>query len=156
MDGWLAILRPFNSISVISGRWESENERLCAIEPRILVSKYSAYSRIRARDSQISRSALKPLSYQGFYRAEPEGVKLSQIVLRGANLNNSKNAFAHANTHLRAIFHAQIKISYRFYKNISLMGKGNQNLILSLVRRPNLQQWETYNVLLTDRPRSPF
>ena len=34
-DGWMADLRfyvPFNSISVISGRWAGDNERLCAME----------------------------------------------------------------------------------------------------------------------------
>ena len=32
MDGWFAILRPFNSISVIYGRCLDNNERLCAME----------------------------------------------------------------------------------------------------------------------------
>ena len=31
--GQLAILRPFNSILVILGRWVGDNERLCAKEP---------------------------------------------------------------------------------------------------------------------------
>ena len=37
-DGWLDDLRfyvLFNSISVISGRWAGDNERLCAMEPRL-------------------------------------------------------------------------------------------------------------------------
>ena len=34
MDGWLAIFRS-NSILVISGRWASDNERLCAICAKI-------------------------------------------------------------------------------------------------------------------------
>ena len=36
-DGWmdeLGILRPFNSISVISRRWKGEHERLCAMKRR--------------------------------------------------------------------------------------------------------------------------
>ena len=38
MDGWMNDLRfyvLFNSISVISGRWEVDNERLCAMELRL-------------------------------------------------------------------------------------------------------------------------
>ena len=40
--GWMddAMLRPFNSISVISGRWEVDNERLCAIELRLRLRRY--------------------------------------------------------------------------------------------------------------------
>ena len=30
MDGWFVL---FNSISVISGRWKSEHEELCAMKP---------------------------------------------------------------------------------------------------------------------------
>ena len=33
MDGWLVVLRPFNSISVMSGWLMGNNERLCAMEP---------------------------------------------------------------------------------------------------------------------------
>ena len=36
---WL--LRPFNNISVISGRWEDDNERLCAMEPRLRLKRFS-------------------------------------------------------------------------------------------------------------------
>ena len=32
MDGWVRVLRPFNSISVISRRWKHEHERLCAMK----------------------------------------------------------------------------------------------------------------------------
>ena len=35
LDRWMADLKfyvPFNSISVISGRWGDDNERLCAME----------------------------------------------------------------------------------------------------------------------------
>ena len=33
MDGWMAC--DFNSVSVISGRCLGDNERLCAVEPRL-------------------------------------------------------------------------------------------------------------------------
>ena len=34
-DGWVRVLRPFNSISVISRRWKGEHERLCAMKRRL-------------------------------------------------------------------------------------------------------------------------
>ena len=35
MDGWVRVLRPFNSISVVSRRWKGEHERLCAMRRRL-------------------------------------------------------------------------------------------------------------------------
>ena len=35
MDGWVRVLHPFNSISVISRRWKGEHERLCAMKRRL-------------------------------------------------------------------------------------------------------------------------
>ena len=35
MDGWVRVLRPFNSISVISRRWKGEHERFCAMKRRL-------------------------------------------------------------------------------------------------------------------------
>ena len=35
MDGWVRVLRPFNSLSVISRRWKGEYERLCAMKRRL-------------------------------------------------------------------------------------------------------------------------
>ena len=35
MDGWVRVLHPFNSISVISRRWKGEHERLCAMRCRL-------------------------------------------------------------------------------------------------------------------------
>ena len=32
MDGWVRVLHPFNSISVISKRWKGEHERLCEMK----------------------------------------------------------------------------------------------------------------------------
>ena len=40
MDDLLAILRPSNSISVISGQWLGDNERLCSIEPRLRLERF--------------------------------------------------------------------------------------------------------------------
>ena len=41
MNGWFAILRPFTNISVISERWADDNERLCAVEPRLRLKRSS-------------------------------------------------------------------------------------------------------------------
>ena len=35
MDGWVRVLRPFNSISVTLRRWKDEHERLCAMKRRL-------------------------------------------------------------------------------------------------------------------------
>ena len=35
MDEWVRVLRPFNSISVISRRWKGEHEMLCAMKRRL-------------------------------------------------------------------------------------------------------------------------
>ena len=35
MDGWVRVLRPFNSISVILRRWKGEHKRLCAMKCRL-------------------------------------------------------------------------------------------------------------------------
>ena len=35
MDGWVRVLHPFNSISVISRQWKGEHERLCAMKRRL-------------------------------------------------------------------------------------------------------------------------
>ena len=43
MDGWMDDLRfyvLFNSVSVISGRWEVDNERLYAIELRLRLRRF--------------------------------------------------------------------------------------------------------------------
>ena len=35
MDGWIRVLHPLNSISVILRRWKGEHERLCAMKRRL-------------------------------------------------------------------------------------------------------------------------
>ena len=41
MDGWVRVLRPCNSISVISRRWKGEHERLCAMKRRLGLGRIS-------------------------------------------------------------------------------------------------------------------
>ena len=54
----------FNSVSVISGRWAVDNERLCAMELRLRLRRYRL-ERESNSVRQISRQALNPLSYRG-------------------------------------------------------------------------------------------
>ena len=55
--GWmdeLSVLRPFNNISVISGQWKDDRERLCAMKRRFnRLGKNIASSEIRTRDPVI-------------------------------------------------------------------------------------------------------
>ena len=57
----------FNSISVILGRWAGDNERLCAMEPRLRLKTHSylALGGARTNDREISWPALNPLNYRG-------------------------------------------------------------------------------------------
>ena len=55
----------FNSISVISGRCEVDNERLCAMELRLRLRRFR-FERGSNSVRYISRPALNPLSYR-FY-----------------------------------------------------------------------------------------
>ena len=59
----------FNSISVISGRWDVDNERLCAMELRFTVLKISPRAEMNSV-RYISRTALNPLSYRSSYVVE--------------------------------------------------------------------------------------
>ena len=66
-DGWLIYLRfyvLFNSISVISGQWADDNERLCAMEPHLQLRRFRLEwgSNPGPLDH---RPALTPLSYRG-------------------------------------------------------------------------------------------
>ena len=51
----------FNNVSVISEQWEVDNERLCAVELRLQVSRF----RLEQGSNSVSRPALNPLSYWG-------------------------------------------------------------------------------------------
>ena len=62
MDGWVTVLRPFNSISVISRRWKGEHERLSAMKRR-------------SGSGRISQPA-------GFEPATPHDPKLGALTAR--------------------------------------------------------------------------
>ena len=80
MDGWVRVLRPFNSISVILRRWKGEHERLCAMkrslgsgrislsagfEPAIPWSKVTNFRGIKQNsDVAVQKIALLQLSKQ--------------------------------------------------------------------------------------------
>ena len=42
----------FNSISVISGRWEGDNERLCALEPHLRLERVPSPAGLENRTSR--------------------------------------------------------------------------------------------------------
>ena len=62
MDGWVRVLRPFNSISVISRRWKGEHERLCAMKRRLGSGIISppADSNPRPRDPKSGALTARP------------------------------------------------------------------------------------------------
>ena len=65
--GWMDDLRfyvLFNSISVISGRWEVDNERLCGKELRLRLRRFRL-ERESNSVRKIRRPALNPLSHRG-------------------------------------------------------------------------------------------
>ena len=49
IDRWLAILCPFNGISVILGQWGFDNERLCAMEPRSWLKRFPPIASLETR-----------------------------------------------------------------------------------------------------------
>ena len=56
MDGWVRVLRPFNSISVISGRWKGEDERLCAMKRRLGSGRISPTAEFEPTTDPVIRS----------------------------------------------------------------------------------------------------
>ena len=66
-DGWMDVMQiyvRFNSISVISGQWKIDNERLCAVELHLWLRRF-CLERGSNLVRWISRPALNPLSYWG-------------------------------------------------------------------------------------------
>ena len=67
--GWMDDLRfyvLFNSISVMSGRWEVDNERLCAMELHLRLRRF-CLERGSNSVRWFSRPALNPLSIRGSF-----------------------------------------------------------------------------------------
>ena len=69
MDGWVRVLRPFNSISVISRRWKGEHEMLCAMKRRLGSGRISPpagfepvtpWSEVRSANRSATRTLLIP------------------------------------------------------------------------------------------------
>ena len=70
MDGWVRVLRPFNSISVISRRWKGEHERLCAMKRRLGSGRISPPAGFEPATSwsevgSANRSATRTLRHHG-------------------------------------------------------------------------------------------
>ena len=61
MDGWVRVLRPFNSISVISRWWKDEHERLCAMKRRLGLGRISPPATPWSEVGSDNRSATRTL-----------------------------------------------------------------------------------------------
>ena len=76
MDGRLAILRPFNSISVKSGRCSDDNEMLCAMELSLRLRRFTS-SEDRTRSA---RSVGQCLTHSATGASEKGvGVKMMRV-----------------------------------------------------------------------------
>ena len=70
VDGWMDDLQFYvllNSISVISGRWVADNERLCANGTPFSIEKIPASGLARTRDHEFRRPVPNPRSYRGYF-----------------------------------------------------------------------------------------
>ena len=73
MNGWMAYkLCPFYSISVISGRWDAFNEKLCAMEPIYWSESFPPLAGFGPETARVAgqgytywtRKFMKPMSIQ--------------------------------------------------------------------------------------------
>ena len=90
MDGWVMVLRPFDSISVISRRWKGEHERLCAMKRRLGSGRISPPARFEPANpwSEVGSSNRSATRWFG---------------LRANNIhwtNTMLKAYIHIHTHL--------------------------------------------------------
>ena len=56
-------LCPFYSISVISGRWDADNERLCAMEPSYWSERFPPLAGFEPGTARAAGQGLNLLSY---------------------------------------------------------------------------------------------
>ena len=63
MDGWPVILHPFNSITVISGWWADDTERLCKTEPNLCLRRFLPQAGLKLGTARSVGQCLNPLSY---------------------------------------------------------------------------------------------
>ena len=79
MDGWVRVLRPFNSISVISRGWKDEHERLCAMKRHLGSGRISPPAGFKpatpwSKVGSADRSARRTLPYSwwsGMFYCDP-------------------------------------------------------------------------------------
>ena len=78
IDGWVRVLRPFNSISVISRRWNGEHERLCAmkrhlgsgrISPSAGFEPATPWSEVGNANRSVTRTLLRLMGTQQYLTA---------------------------------------------------------------------------------------
>ena len=84
MDGWVRVLRPFNSISVILRQWKGEHERLCAMKRRLGSGRIlppagfepaTLWSEVRSTNCSATRTLLSQISVEPYSPKGPENVK---------------------------------------------------------------------------------
>ena len=83
MDGWVRVLRPFDSISVISRRWKGEHERLCAMKRRLSSGRISLPAGIEpvtpwSEVGSANRSATRTL--QSLIRVSADRLKQNWVL----------------------------------------------------------------------------
>ena len=88
----------FNSISVISGRWAGDNERLCAMEPRLRLSKSPSQAGLKPGNFRIMNFSLfqytncgillHKVTLHNYDVVKLYGVKVSLRCLRGNELGS--------------------------------------------------------------------
>ena len=78
----------FNSISVISGRWAGDNERLCAMEPRLRLSKSPSQAGLKPGNFRIMDFRYSKVILHNYDAVKLYGVKVSLRCLRGNELGS--------------------------------------------------------------------
>ena len=58
----------FNSISVTAGRWKNDNERLCAMEPRLRLKRSPPRAELEPRTARLVGQRLKIYSLDGYIK----------------------------------------------------------------------------------------
>ena len=90
MDGWVRVLRLFNSISVISRRWKGEHERLCAMKCRLVreESRLQRDSNPRPEVGSANRSATRTLLSLKMSKTSSILGSLSKMIWVGIHVSN--------------------------------------------------------------------
>ena len=86
MDEGLAIYIIFNSISVISGRWAGDNERMCAMEPLLRLRRF----RLEGARTRDARSLGQRLTHSAKTKTDILNARNKIIKKKQAEFANSE------------------------------------------------------------------